>query len=152
MALALAPDFHFQRPAQFLSVRRGPNGITAYTSCGQTARLRHGQWRIEWVPHLPPYHYHPQPPLPPAPPGCDTLRPESLAVDPAGHDWWTAGGNLYVGTTGNCRIVLAASSIQPFLDGRKLMAARFDRHGNAVLDTSLGPVIIMAPLLSQHGT
>lgn len=152
MALALAPDFHFQRPEQFLSVRRGPSGIVAYTSCDQTAKLEHGRWRISWVtPHLPPYHYRPQPPIPPAPPGCDTLWPESLAVDPAGHDWWTAGGNLYVGTAGNCRIVLAASSIQPFLDGRKLSDVRFDRRGNAVFDTSLGPVVVTAPLLSHGG-
>lgn len=82
---------------------------------------------------------------PAPPPGCSTTWPESLVFDAAGRAWWTAGGNLYVGVAGSCRILLPASQIQPFIDGRNIAAVMLDCCGNAFVSTSLPGDVVFTP-------
>jgi hypothetical protein len=106
---------------------------------------------------LPPVAFSPfRRPYPPAPPpGCNTPWPESLQFDRLGRGWWTAAGNVYVGTAGQCRVVLPASDEQPFMDGRPLARVTLDAAGNALLQSTptgeawLVPAAVIGPQAAQ---
>ncbi len=112
----------------------------------------------EWTPQTgwdptagkPPANYIallPNPFAPPlAPPvGCESPPPSSLVKDFLGRSWWVADDALYEGVAGHCRTILSASVRQPFIDGRKLVAAKIDLRGNAFLETTGPSSYIMVP-------
>lgn len=83
-------------------------------------------------------------PLPP-PAGCESPPPNALVKDSFGRSWWVAHDALYEGVQGDCRMVLSASAHQPFIDGRKLVAAKIGPRGNAFLETTGPSSYIMLP-------
>ncbi|MGH9402093.1 MAG: hypothetical protein ACRD2P_08305 [Terriglobia bacterium] len=100
----------------------------------------------EWTPdlrwHIVPYQpgeLVPQPnpfaAAPPPPASCVTMSPSSLVHDSTGRAWWVADDALYMGTPGQCRPVLPGFAAQPFIDGRRLVRALLDAHGNVFLET-----------------
>ncbi|MDE3179011.1 MAG: hypothetical protein KGM47_05055 [Acidobacteriota bacterium] len=94
------------------------------------------EWRI--VPYEPGPHVpfpNPFAPLPPTPSGCETMLPTSLVHDATGRMWWVAGDALYEGADGQCHALLSGSAQQPFIDGRRLVRALLDAHGNVFLQT-----------------
>lgn len=78
-------------------------------------------------------------PASPPPLGCPEIQSTSLARDRLGRAWWTWRGNVYIGVSGTCRLVLSSKEPQPFIDGRRLRRVLIDRLGNAFFETLLVP-------------
>lgn len=90
---------------------------------------------------------------PPSPPeGCESPAPVALVKDSLGQSWWVAEDALYEGTQGKCRVVLSGSVPQPFIDGRRLVAAQTDARGNAFLRTDAPYSYIVVPRAMYAGT
>jgi hypothetical protein len=118
--------------------------------------IRNSTW--QWIPETgwentagrPPAHYIPvspnpfTPPLPP-PMDCQSPPPAALVKDSLGQSWWVADDALYEGVAGHCRKVLSGSARQPFIDGRKLVAAEIGPRGNAFLGTTRPSSYILLP-------
>lgn len=118
--------------------------------------INHSTW--QWTPstrwqqtaEVPPQNYvpmlpNPFAPPPPPPSGCKTPPPSTLVKDSLGQSWWVAGDALYEGVPDHCRKVLSASARQPFIDGRKLVAAQIGPYGDAFLKTNMPFVYIVVP-------
>jgi len=92
-----------------------------------------------------------QSPAPP-PPGCVTPPPSSLVRDALGRSWWVADDALYEGVAGKCRVILAGSTSQPFIDGRQLGRVLLDARGNVFLGTQNPLSYIVLPSSLEPGT
>jgi len=134
-----------------------------FDSAGHLALdVNHTTW--QWTPdahwqetsEAPPQNYvrmlpNPFAPPPPVPEGCQSPLPLALVKDSRGQSWWVADDALYEGTPGSCRVVLSGSVRQPFIDGRKLLAAKVGPRGNAFLKTLSPSSYIMVPRATYAG-
>lgn len=144
------PDFFFDGPPFFDAA-----GHVAVNIHHETREWRRdlGWQLIPYEPHAGEivHWFHAQSSQPP-PPGCPSTASTSLARDPLGRSWWTWDGNLYEGISGLCRKALAATELQPFIDGRLLRRVLTDDRGNVFLETLLaGGGIGEYAILSSSG-
>jgi hypothetical protein len=89
-----------------------------------------------------------------APPvGSVTPKPDSIAKDNQGDYWLTWENKLYKCSEGKCEPVFKDDEPNPFADGRQILGAWVDGHGNVFLKTWFDKfVMITLPAPAAKGT